>query len=119
MSKNPFNDRKKAFEAMADVTADQINAQVRGLMADVGGPRRPGETMERWIERAGRSIGLPFPRAYSIWYGRVLRLAADEIDNIRRRAWASLVQAEARADAELAALRARRADLAKKIGEAA
>lgn len=117
MLNKPFNERKKACKAMTEVTADDINAQVRDLMIDVGGPRRPGETMQRWIDRAGRALGLPYARAYSVWYGRVLRLGADEIDNIRRRAWVSLQQTEARAEAELAALRARRAAIAERMGD--
>lgn len=117
MLNKSFNERKKACEAMTEVTADDIRTQVRSLMVDVGGPRRPGETMQRWIDRAGRAIGLPYARAYSVWYGRVITLAAEEIDNIRRRAWLSLEQAEARADAELTALRARRAALANRLGD--
>lgn len=117
MPNKPLNSRKKALDAMTEVTADDIRAQVRTLMVDVGGPRRPGETMQRWIDRAGRAIGLTYARAYSVWYGRVISLAAEEIDNIRRRAWVSLEQAEARADAEAAAVRARRAALAHRWGD--
>lgn len=117
MLKKSFNERKKACAAMTEVTADDIRTQVKDLMRDVGGPRRPGETMERWIDRAGRSLGLSFARSYSVWYGRVCRLGADEIDNIRRRAWLSLEQVEARAAEELAALRARRAAIAERMGD--
>lgn len=116
MLKNSLHSRKKACDAMTEVTADDIRAQVRTLMVDVAGPRRAGENMKGWIGRAARALGLPYARAYSVWYGRVCRLGAEEIDNVRRQAWLSLEQVEARATEELAGLRARRAAMAERMG---
>lgn len=71
---------------MSDTTADQIMEEVRTAVRDTVGPRSPGETMERALERAAYRFGISYSRVWSIWYRRVRVVQADEYVNIKARA---------------------------------
>lgn len=71
---------------MSVVTADDVVSEVRTTVRDTVGPRPPGETIERAIERAAHRLGISYARAWSYWYGRVRHVPAEELLNIRVRA---------------------------------
>jgi hypothetical protein len=71
---------------MSMATADDVIAEVRTTVRDTVGPRSPGETIERALERAAHRLGISYSRAWSYWYGRVRLVPAEELLNIRARA---------------------------------
>ena len=64
----------------------QVLEEVRTTVRDTVGPRSPGETIERALERAAHRLGISYARAWSYWYGRVRQVPAEELLNIRARA---------------------------------
>lgn len=89
---------------MSDTTADQIMEEVRTAVRDTVGPRSPGETMERAMERAAYRLGLSYSRVWSIWYRRVRVVQADEYVNIKARADARRRERIVELQAEIARL---------------
>lgn len=96
-------------------TADAIRDEVRGYLKMAAG--RDHKTVERAIERAADALGIDFSRAWGIWYGKVNRLWADEVDTIRARAREVKAQALARARAELERLEAEDAALTRELDD--
>ena len=107
MSQNLWRKRKMA-------TADAIRDEVRGYLKMAAG--RDHKTVERAIERAADALGIDFSRAWGIWYGKVNRLWADEVDTIRARAREVKAKAIAHARAELERLEAEDAALTRELG---
>lgn len=71
---------------MTMVTAHDVVAEVRTTVRDTVGPRFPGETIERALERAATRLGISYSRAWAYWYGKVRQVPAEELLNIRARA---------------------------------
>lgn len=71
---------------MTDVTADGVLHEMRSALVQVAGSREPGETIERWLERAARRLGIPYARAFNYWHRRVRRVDAVEYLAVQRRA---------------------------------
>lgn len=91
---------------MSDVTADEVVREMRGSLIEVAGSRAPGETIERWLERAARRLGITYARASNYWHCRVRRVDAAEYLTIQRRAQAHALQRIKNLRAELALLEA-------------
>lgn len=89
---------------MSVTTADQVMSEVRTAVRDTVGPRSPGETMERAIERAAFRLGISYSRAWAYWYGKVRNIPADEYLNIRARAEARRRERIVELQAEIARL---------------
>lgn len=89
---------------MTDATADEVMREMRGALVQAAGSRAPGETIERWLERGARQLGITYARAYNFWHFRVRRVDAVEYLAIQRRA-------QAHASARIRALRAELASL--------
>jgi len=89
---------------MSVTTADEVMAEVRTAVKDTVGPRSPGETMERALERAAYRIGISYSRAWAYWYGKVRQIPADEYLNIKARAAARRRERIVELQAEIARL---------------
>lgn len=73
MSENPSENSE-----MADVTT------ASDLLKRAALPVLPGELIAHQIRRAARKVGLPVPRAKSIWYREARTIRAHEIDALRK-----------------------------------
>lgn len=89
---------------MSVTTADEVMSEVRTAVRDTVGPRSPGETIERSIERAAFRLGISYSRAWAYWYGKVRNVPADEYLNIRARAEARRRERIVELQAEIARL---------------
>jgi hypothetical protein len=49
-------------------------------------PRRAGDGVKAAMRRASQLLNMPFARTRDIWYGDAKRIAADEMDRLRRTA---------------------------------
>lgn len=92
---------------MSDATMDEVAHQMRGALVQVAGGREPGETIERWLERGARRLGITYARAFNYWHRRVRRVDAVEYLVITRRAEAHARQRILNLRAELAQLEGR------------
>jgi len=73
-------------------------------LKELAEPRQVGDSIQAAIVRAARLAGLPYPRAFNVWYGRARRIDAHEADQINE---ALRVKREKEARDELYDLRAR------------
>jgi hypothetical protein len=55
-------------------------------LKELAEPRPVGDTVQSAIVRASRAAGIPYPRAFNIWYRRARRIDAHEAEAIQRRA---------------------------------
>lgn len=98
------NSQNQDEKKMSDATADGVMREMRGSLVEVAGSRAPGETIERWLERGARRLGITYARAFNYWHCRVRRVDAHEADNIRNRAKAHAARRVVELRAELARL---------------
>lgn len=66
-------------ESVVTALALDVSRRLRALAE----PRPVGDRVKVAISRAARAAGLPYWRAYDVWYGKARRIHADEIQAIR------------------------------------
>lgn len=77
----------------------QVAETMRRYVITAGGPRPGGETVERWLERASRRLGLGYRRTRAIYHREARRIDAHEYLDAKHR-----VEEMARLRAQIAAL---------------
>lgn len=103
---------------MSDVTADSVMREMRGALVTVAGSREPGETIERWLERGARRLGITYARAFGYWHRRVRRVGAVEYLVVQQRVEAHAAGRIKALRAELACLEGRPIEIsAAAVGE--
>lgn len=73
-------------------------------LKELAEPRPVGDSIQQAIIRAARVVGIEYPRAFNIWYGRARRIDAHEAEAIEQ---ALNHKRELEAKNELADLRTR------------
>lgn len=63
-------------------SANFVGSDFSGALQELSKPWPDGEKLKRRIERAGRAAGLPYWRAFNIWYGKARRIDAHEAAQI-------------------------------------
>lgn len=92
-------------------TAEQVMAEMSGVLHDAAGDVRPGDSIQTLITRAARALGIDCGRAKRLWYREVKVIPAHEADNLRAWHRQHLARRADRLNAELALLQARLASL--------
>lgn len=66
-------------------TAQEATNQMRDAVLFAAGPRSWDDTRDSWLARGAARLGIPFQRAYALFYRRVTNPSAAEYLEITRR----------------------------------
>lgn len=97
------------------VSPDGVRDEIRGYVREVASAS-PHPTKERAIEIAARTLGIPFARAWGIYYGKARQVLAYEADTIRMKMGEFRERRVIALRAELARLEAEHAELTAQLG---
>lgn len=96
------SDRSKMFQEIGTRLqnsckgGDPYLRQMRAFIRDVAGDRLPEDTIESWISRAARRLGMPYSRVRNIWRNRARVITAAEFEHARACAFKAKQQEIAR-----------------------